>query len=116
MNENEKIDLGSVKIHKKVLAEIVDSSVSDVQGISFKKKNFILLLLEMLGYKFFPGIKIIVGKENEVNIEVHVFVRYGLKIPDVATQIQEVIKTALDRAVNINLKQIDVNILGIERA
>ena len=69
----------------------------------------------LLGWKGFPGIIVGVDKNNQVSIEVKVQVHYGLNIPDIARHVQDAIRTAIENTVDIDLKDVNVNIQGIER-
>ena len=115
MKRDDKIDLGSVQVHKKVFAEIISSAMDEVDGVSLIQKNLGNKLSEMFGKRDFPGIDIRVEEGDEVTLEVQVFVRYGMNIPDAARQVQRTVKSAIDRTLDINLKDINVNVQGIER-
>jgi len=115
MKEVNKIDLGSIKVHKKVLAEIAMSAVNDINGVSLFRQDFSRLFGSLVGSKPCPGISVIVDKSNQVSIEVKVRVRYGLNIPDVARETQDAIREAIERTVDVDLKDVNVNIQGIER-
>ena len=115
MKRDNKIDLGSVQVHKKVLAEIITSAIEGVHGVHLIQKNIGNRLFEMFGRKDFPGIDIQVDDNHEVTLEVQVVVYYGLNIPDAARQVQATIKSAIDKTLDINLKDINVNVQGIER-
>jgi uncharacterized alkaline shock family protein YloU len=110
-----KVDLGSIKIHKQVLADIIQSAVLTVPGVTLLTKDFGSHLVDLVGVKKIPGISITIAKNSQVTIEVKVKVRLGLNIHDVAQQIQEVVRAAIDKTVDIDLKDINVNIQGIER-
>jgi uncharacterized alkaline shock family protein YloU len=115
MKRDDKIDLGSVQVHKKVFAEIVSSALQGVAGVSLIQKNFGNTFVEMLGKKGFPGINIKVDDNHEVTLELEILVRYGMNIPDAARQVQSVVKSAVDQTLDINLKDININVQGIER-
>ncbi len=115
MMESSRVDLGSVQIHKKAIADLTFSALSEVDGVSLIPKNIIGKLKEYLGDRNYPGIVINIEKSGQVTIEVKVCVRYGINIQDIARQIQEVVRTAVERTVDITLKDINVNIHGIER-
>ncbi len=115
MKDLNKVDLGSIKIHKQVLADLIYSSVLTVPGVSLVGKSWEAQAYDLLGVKKYPGIAITIEKDSQVTIEVKVKVRFGLNIHDAARQIQEAIRTAIDKTVDIDLKDINVNIQGIER-
>jgi uncharacterized alkaline shock family protein YloU len=115
MKNDSQIDLGSVQVHKKVFAEIISSTMDEIEGVSLIQKNLSNRFFEMFGQKDFPGINIKVEDGHEVTLELQVLVRYGMNIPDAARQVQRTVKAAIDKALDINLKDINVNVQGIER-
>jgi len=115
MSEVNKVDLGSIKIHKKVLAEIAYSAVSDVKNVSLMTKDFMAGIGEFLGAKAYPGINVFLDKNNQVSIEVKIKVKYGVNIPDIARQVQDAVRDAVEKTIDIDLKDVHVNIQGIER-
>ena len=50
-----------------------------------------------------------------MSVALKVLVRYGVNLSDVSRRIQEVVMTAVERTADINLKDVDVNIQGVER-
>lgn len=115
MRNDVKIDLGSVQVDKKVFAEIIASAMNDVDGVHLIDKNLGNKFFEMFGQKDFPGIEIKVDENHEVTLGLKVTVLYGMNIPDAARQIQDTVRTAIDKTLDINLKDINVNVQGIER-
>lgn len=115
MSEANKVDLGSIKIHKTVLSEITFSAISEVKGVSLVPKDFFSSVLDIFGMKNFPGISVNVDKNNQVVIEVKVIVDYGVNIPDAARQAQDVVRDAIEKTVDVDLKDVNVNIHGIDR-
>ncbi|MDE2010224.1 MAG: Asp23/Gls24 family envelope stress response protein, partial [Candidatus Omnitrophica bacterium] len=72
-------------------------------------------IAEAFGYKNYPAVTVSVDKDTQVSVEIRVIIYYGLNIPHVARQIQDVIARAVTDAVDINLKEINVNIQAVER-
>ena len=97
------------------MAEIAYSAATGIDGVSFLYQKITGKLYEYLNLKVYPGIKVDIDENYNISIEVRVVVRYGLNIADVAAQIQETIKSAIEQMVDINLKDINVNIVGVER-
>ena len=115
MKEVSKIDMGSIKVHKKVISEIAAAALNDVDGVSLVKQDFSSRLYSMLGEKIYPGIKVHVDKNNQVIVEVKVLIRYGLNLPEIARQAQDTIRRAIEKTVDIDLKDVNIVIQGIER-
>ncbi len=110
-----QIDLGVVHIHKKVVADIVASAVADVDGVSLIPKTFRESCCELFGKSVSPGVTVNVDENNDVSVDMQVIVRYGMNIPDIGRHIQDVVRSIVQKTVDISLKEINVNIRGIER-
>ena len=115
MTQGNSIDLGSIQVHKKVIEEIIDTSIRDMEGVSLVEEKLCGKIFGLFGQKNHPGINIKMIDEGQLSVEVKVLVRYGLNIPETARQIQDLIKMSLDKTVDLDLKNINVNIHGIER-
>jgi uncharacterized alkaline shock family protein YloU len=115
MKQNFRLDSGTVQIHKKAIAEIAMSAVEDMEGVRLAEPTFPEKFLGMMQDRAHPSIDVIVQDNNEVTLEIRVVVRYGLHIPDVARQIQDNVHAAIKKTIDIILKDVNVNILGIER-
>jgi len=115
MKQPYEIDLGVVHIHKNVVADIVASTLADVDGVSLLPKNFMQSCGELFGQKVVPGVTVSVDENNDVSVDMQVFVRYGMNIPDIGRHIQDVVRSIIQKTVDISLKEINVNIQGIER-
>lgn len=114
MEEN-KLDYGSVQIHKKVLEDICVATINEIEGVSLITEDLWGRLFKLLGRKNYAGIDVFIDKDNQVNIEVKVNVRYGLKLPLVAQQVQNTIREAIEKIAEVDLRDINVNIQSMER-
>lgn len=114
-NPHDKIDLGSIQVDKKVFAEIISSAIHEVNGVYLIQKNIGNRLFEIFGQKDFPGIAITVDENSNVTLELKVLVQYGMNIPDAARQVQETVKSAIEQTLDVNVKDINVNVHGIAR-
>lgn len=113
--EDSELDFGAIKIHKKAIAEIVLSSVKEIDGVTLLKQDFLGSLIELGGGRRYPGITVSIDKSNQVSIDIKVKVRYGLNVQEAARQVQEEVKAAIERTVDIDIKDIHVIVYGIER-
>ena len=114
MTEN-KVDLGSIQIHKKVIAEIAAAALDEIDGVHLAPQDWLNQFREILGQKNCPGIEVTVDKDDQVTIELKVIIRYGINIPDIARQIQDVVRLAVEKTTDIHLREVNVNVQGIER-
>ncbi|MBF0521552.1 MAG: Asp23/Gls24 family envelope stress response protein [Candidatus Omnitrophica bacterium] len=106
---------GTILIQKKVIADIVASALKDLDGVRLADKTFLDQLLEPFTNQDVPQVVIRANDQNQISLDIKVCVRYGLPISDVAKEIQSVVRTALEKNVAINLKEINVSIQGLER-
>ena len=111
----EKPEAGSIHVHKKVIMEIIDSAVKGVNGVRLVSKNWVGVLGEVFGMKNYPGISIRENRDHSFSVAVNVCVTQGLHIPDIALRTQDAIRKAIEKTVDLELKVVNVNILGIER-
>ena len=96
-------------------SEIAAAALEEIDGVSLAPKPVGYQVLEMFGQNQHPGVIVTVDKNHQVSIEMRVYIRYGVNIPDAARQIQDVVRVAVERTTDINLREINVNVQGIER-
>ena len=115
MQRFSNVDLGTIKIHKKAIADIVNGTIKDIKSIALIPENIVSFTTELLGITHYPGIFVKIDKNNRISVEVRIRVKTGTNIPELAVQVQETIRTALEKSVDIDLKVVNVIIQGIER-
>ena len=116
MRQDNTVDLGIVQIHKKVIGDIAVAALKEVAGVELATFGVISSLAEAFGYKNYPSVKVTVDEDDQVSLEIRVIINYGINVPVVARQIQDVIQRAVEDAVDINLKEINVNVQAVERS
>lgn len=115
MADVNKVDLGEIQIHKKVIGDIAACSLSEIPGVRLARFGLMGLLCDAVGYTHFPGVMVSLGKRGEIKVEIRVIVDFGIHIPDIAQKIQDVIHAAVEDALGIDLDDIDVKIHAVER-
>jgi len=115
MNQDNTVDLGIVQIHKKVIGDIAAASIKEVSGAQLATFGIIGSIAEAFGYKNYPSVSVNIDKDHQVSLKIRVIIYYGMNIPVVTRQIQDVIQRAVEEAVDINLKEINVIVQAIER-
>lgn len=115
MRKWNRVDMGTITIHKKVIADIVAAAINEVPGVSLLTKDPWANFKEILGWLSVPGVVVSITENNQVTIEVRVIIRYGINLPDAARQTQDAVRAAIEKTVDIDLKDVNVSIQGIER-
>ncbi len=116
MREEEKTDFGTIKIHNNVIASIAYLAALEVDGVSRICDDIKSRIAYLIGKKTKCGaIDTKTEKNENMSITVPIIVKYGYNIPEVALKVQEKIKTAVEQAADIPLKDIVVKIKGVEK-
>ena len=113
--EEERTDLGSIRIHKNVIASIAAIATVEIDGVKRVGGNFKSGILELIGKGILPVISVVINKNEEVKIEIPLVIKFGFNIPEVANKVQENVRNCLDKMTNLSIRDIDVNVQGIER-
>ena len=118
VDENNKEELNDVnegiQISNDVIAVISGVAVSEVQGVSSMAGSFAGGITEVLSGKknLAKGIK--VDKEDDkVKIDVNIIVEYGTRIPDVAFEIQNRVKTSVENMTGLKVEEVNVHVQGV---
>lgn len=110
----ESQDNSEIKIADDVVAVIAGVAVSEVPGVSGMAKGFAGGISEVLSGKrnLSKGIKVEVG-EKETKIDVNIIVEYGTRIPDVAFEIQNRVKKAVETMTGLKVVEVNVHVQGV---
>ncbi len=111
--DDDILELGSVRIADEVIASIAGIATMDIPGVVAMSSGLIGGMAEMIGKKNpAKGVKVQVGA-REVAVDLYIIVEYGLRIPDVALQVQEKVKEAVETATGMTVLEINVHVQGV---
>ena len=104
----------NIKIADDVIAVIAGAAASEVPGVSAMAGGFAGGISEVLSGKknFAKGIKVEAG-EKETRIDVNIIVEYGVRIPDVAFEIQNRVKKAVEGMTGLKVLDVNVHVQGV---
>lgn len=105
----------NIKIADDVIAVIAGVAVSEVPGVAEMSGGFAGGISEVLSGKknLSKGIKVESG-EKETKIDVNIIVEYGTRIPDVAFEIQNKVKSAVENMTGLKVVEVNVHIQGVK--
>ncbi len=116
MNRDEsRNELGILRIHKNVISSISAIAAGEIEGVKRVGHDLKSGLAEFIGKKIFSAIKVEISKNEEVKVEIPLIIKYGYNIPEVANRVQDNVRLALEKMSNLSIKEINVNVRGIER-
>jgi uncharacterized alkaline shock family protein YloU len=104
---------GSVKISDEVVAIIAGLAAAEVKGVAGMSGGIVGGIAEFVGKKSpSKGVKVEVG-EKEAAVDVYVIVEFGVRIPEVAHEIQQSIKKAIESMTGLSVVEVNVHIQGV---
>ena len=114
MVENSEGETSSIQIADEVVAIVAGKAVSDAPGVFSMAGGFAGGISEVFGGKknLTKGIKVEVG-EKEAKIDVNIIVEYGTRIPDVAFDIQNRVKNAVEGMTGLKVTAVNVHVQGV---
>ena len=106
-------ELGAVRIANEVVGVIAGLAATEVPGVAGMSGGIVGGIAEMLGRKnLSKGVKVEVG-EREAAIDLFVVVNYGVRIADVAAQVQSNVKKAVEEMTGLAVVEVNVHVQGV---
>lgn len=106
-------ELGVVKIADEVVSIIAGLAATEIEGVASMSGGIGGGIAEALGRRnFSKGVKVEVGTE-EAKIDIFIIVEYGVRIPDVAWDIQESVKNAVETMTGLNVAHVNIHVQGV---
>ncbi|WP_077367369.1 Asp23/Gls24 family envelope stress response protein [Anaerosalibacter sp. Marseille-P3206] len=114
MGSKFKNDYGTVSIDDSVLATIAGLSAMECYGIvGMASKNATEGFFELVKWEnLSKGVKVYT-QDNEITVDLHVILQYGVRITVVAANIIEKVKYNLENYTGLNVSKINVLVQGI---
>ena len=116
-----KTDMGEINITKETIRSIVSLNLADVKGVVGSRKSIIKEITDMLRGETSENeteeatrtIKVEI-KDNKPLINLYIIIKYGVRIPDIAWDIQSRVKEGLVKKLGIDINEIDIHVQGIQ--
>jgi len=107
---NEK---GSIKIADDVVGVIAGLAATEVEGVAGMSGGIVGGIAEILGRKnLSKGVKVVVS-EKEAKVDLYMIINYGVRIPDVAWNVQENVKKAIENMTGLSVVEVNIHIQGV---
>lgn len=102
-----------LKISNDAVATYAGIAISEVQGVYGMSGGFAGFTEAIRGKKnFSKGIKVEVT-EKSAKIDVSIVVEYGARIPDVAFEIQNIVKKSVESMTGLKVSEVNVHVNGV---
>lgn len=103
-----------INISNEVIASIAGIATMEIEGVTGMAGGVAADLVEKLGAKRNPqkGVKVTVTDEGAI-IDVMIVVAFGKRIPELAWEIQENVKSSVESMTGLNVLKVNVFIEGV---
>ena len=115
--ENEEIlmeetnDTGVIRISEDVIISVIKHYTLTIEGvIRFASGGFASGLAEMFGKKSSESSVQLEMEGEYVNVAVALIIQFGVSVPDIAAQVQEVIREKVEEITGKSVNRVDVTI------
>lgn len=116
MESINQLEYGEIRIADEVIVTIAGFAATEIKGVSGMSGGFVDGIVEILGKKnLSKGVKVDI-LDNGIAIDLYLIVDYGIKIPDIAWEIQDNVKTTLECMLNMNVHDVNIHIQGVNFA
>lgn len=104
---------GEIRIADEVVGIIANLAAAEVEGVYGMTGSLAGGLAEMIGKKNpSKGVKVQIT-DNTVYVDVHVNVKYGASIPEVASKVQANVKQSIETMTGLSVEVVNVYVDGI---
>ena len=111
VEENDSV--GEIKIAEDVVLTIAGLAIGEVKGITVVNSVTDGLKEKFSKKNYSRGLRVVLSEDDVVTIDIHIIVDYGLRIPDVAWELQEAVKKAIEGMTNLTCDKINIFVDGV---
>ena len=114
MVETNKSELGGMNIASEVLGIVAGIAATEVDGVAAMSGGLVRGIAEMLGRKnLSKGVKLEETDEGVI-VELNLIVEFEVNIPKVTEEVQRNVKKSLEKMTGVEVKAVNINVLGID--
>lgn len=108
-------DYGKIDISNEVIASVVGGKAVECYGIvgMASRQQVRDGIAEILGHENYArGIKVR-EEDGNVDIDIYIIVSYGVKISEVANNVQSTVKYTLESTLNVKVNSVNIFVQGV---
>ena len=116
MNENESYitENDEMLVTDEALAVIAGMAAMEVNGVAGMSTGFTGGLAEVLGRtNLAKGVKVL-SRDGVTVVDIYVIVKYGVRIPEVAFEIQEHVRGNIENQAGILVDSVNIHVQGVD--
>ena len=102
------VENGNVKISEDVISVLADKAIKDIEGVEALAGRFSDSIAVAFGKK--SGAQGISAdtKDGKTVVSVHLVIKYGFRIPEVAWKVQEAVKNTVETMTGLEVTKVNV--------
>ncbi len=106
--------IGNVKISVDVIATVASIATNEIKGVAGMSGTALGGIADILGGKKSKGkgVKVEIS-ENSCVIDLNIVVDYGVRIPDIAWDVQENVKNSVESMTGMTVSKVNIHVEGI---
>ena len=109
----EEIMVGKVMYNKDIINSIIQLATKEISGVASMAKSSMNCIVRLVKGKKDSGVKVsIVGGDVVVDVFINIFSDANVK--EIAWRIQENIKNSVQSMMDVKIKAVNVNIVGVD--
>lgn len=106
-------NVGNIRIADEVIATLAGIATTEVEGVVGMSGTIAGEIAEILGKKnLAKGVKI-ERNGDLISIDLHLIVNYGVRIPEVAWEVQEKVKKTIESITGLEIEKINIYIESV---
>ena len=107
-------EIGNIRISSDVISTIAGMAASEIDGVHGMYSSFATGIAEKFGAKksVGKGVKAEIT-DNTVLIDLYIIVDYGVRIPELAWEVQENVKNNVETMTGMTVEKVNIHIEGV---
>ena len=107
--------MGNIKISVDVVSKIASIAASEIEGVSGMYSSFVEGVAQRLGAKknASQGVRVDIA-DNSAEIDLYLVVMYGVKIPELAWNVQGKVKQSVEEMTGLTVEAVNIHIESID--
>ena len=105
---------GNIKISDEVISTIAAVAVSEIDGANTMGGTFGGLVEKFSKKNYTKGIKV-TSNEGLITIDVNIVVDFGVKIHEVAWNVQSNVKKSVELMCGLDVEKVNIHVVGVEQ-
>ena len=104
-----------VRISDDAIASIAALAATDIDGVHSMAGNITNKMVAMLGVKnLSKGVKISLGEDETVDIDLSLIVKYGCIIPEVCENVRDKVRCQVENMTGLRVTGVNIHVAGVD--